>query len=341
MSPPAKELMNLVLENRIAHCAHPFISWMMDNIFIHTDRAGNTKPDKEKSTEKIVGAVATIMALSRAIRNGALVEPTSMNNERGIFELLDFFVDIHYLVDYYFYMEKNTVSSIVNKSFTLNGKTVNKLMSIYSICEYDEKGNEIHYKDSDNTELWDEYDANGNNVYSKNIYGDETWFEYDANGKLIHSKFSDVKEVWYEYDTKGNKIHTKYSDGKEEWYEYDAKGNNIHNKHSDGFEEWYEHDANGNFIHALNSRGNESWYEYDAKGNIIYSKHSYDETWYKYDANGNEIYAYDLDGYERWCEYDANGKLIHNKDSEGNEEYYEYEYYPNGIISKEICYKSI
>lgn len=43
---------------------------MMDNIFIRTDLAGNIKPDKEKSTEKIDGAVATIMALDRAIRCG-------------------------------------------------------------------------------------------------------------------------------------------------------------------------------------------------------------------------------------------------------------------------------
>jgi phage terminase large subunit-like protein len=43
---------------------------MMDNIFIRTDPAGNIKPDKEKSTEKIDGAVATIMALDRAIRSG-------------------------------------------------------------------------------------------------------------------------------------------------------------------------------------------------------------------------------------------------------------------------------
>ena len=43
---------------------------MMDNIFIRTDPAGNIKADKEKSTEKIDGAVATIMALDRAIRCG-------------------------------------------------------------------------------------------------------------------------------------------------------------------------------------------------------------------------------------------------------------------------------
>ena len=70
MSPPTKELMKLTLEERIAHGGHPVLRWMMDNIFIRTDPAGNIKPDKEKSTEKIDGAVATIMALDRAIRCG-------------------------------------------------------------------------------------------------------------------------------------------------------------------------------------------------------------------------------------------------------------------------------
>ena len=70
MSPPTKELMKLTLEQRIAHGGQPVLRWMMDNIFIKTDPAGNIKPDKEKSTEKIDGVVATVMALDRAIRCG-------------------------------------------------------------------------------------------------------------------------------------------------------------------------------------------------------------------------------------------------------------------------------
>ncbi len=70
MSPPTKELMKLVLEQKIAHSGHPVLRWNMDNIFIRTDPAGNIKADKEKSTEKIDGAIATIMALDRAIRCG-------------------------------------------------------------------------------------------------------------------------------------------------------------------------------------------------------------------------------------------------------------------------------
>ena len=78
MSPPTKELMKLVLEGRIAHGGNAPLRWMMDNIYVRTDPAGNIKPDKEKSTERIDGAVATIMALDRAIRHQAQVLRSTM-----------------------------------------------------------------------------------------------------------------------------------------------------------------------------------------------------------------------------------------------------------------------
>nr|WP_288978330.1 terminase TerL endonuclease subunit [uncultured Blautia sp.] len=83
MSPPSKRLMELVLEKKIAHGGHPVLRWMMDNIFVRTDPAGNIKPDKEKSTEKIDGAVATVMALDRAIRNEGN-SGGSVYDDRGI-----------------------------------------------------------------------------------------------------------------------------------------------------------------------------------------------------------------------------------------------------------------
>lgn len=83
MSPPSKRLMELVLEKKIAHGGHPVLRWMMDNIFVRTDPAGNIKPDKEKSTEKIDGAVATVMALDRAIRNEGNAGG-SVYDDRGI-----------------------------------------------------------------------------------------------------------------------------------------------------------------------------------------------------------------------------------------------------------------
>lgn len=83
MSPTTKELMKLTLEKKIAHGGHPVLRWMMDNIYIRTDPAGNIKPDKAKSTEKIDGVVATIMALDRAIRNEGETED-SIYDERGL-----------------------------------------------------------------------------------------------------------------------------------------------------------------------------------------------------------------------------------------------------------------
>jgi len=82
MSPPSKELMRLTLDGKIAHGGHPVLRWMMDNIFVRTDPAGNIKPDKEKSSEKIDGAVALIMALDRATRGGGQVK--SVYEERGL-----------------------------------------------------------------------------------------------------------------------------------------------------------------------------------------------------------------------------------------------------------------
>lgn len=83
MSPPTKELMKLTLEHKIAHGGHPVLRWNMDNIFIRRDPAGNIKADKEKSTEKIDGAIATIMALDRAIRCGN-TNTESVYDSRGL-----------------------------------------------------------------------------------------------------------------------------------------------------------------------------------------------------------------------------------------------------------------
>lgn len=56
---------------------------MMGNIFIRRDPAGKIKADKEKSTEKIDGAVAMIMGLDQEIRCGNDIG-ASVYNDRGI-----------------------------------------------------------------------------------------------------------------------------------------------------------------------------------------------------------------------------------------------------------------
>lgn len=67
MSPAAKEFMRLLVSGGLAHDGNPVLRWMADNVVVMTDPAGNIKPDKKKSREKIDGIVALIMALDRAV----------------------------------------------------------------------------------------------------------------------------------------------------------------------------------------------------------------------------------------------------------------------------------
>lgn len=82
MSPPSKELFKLLMEGNILHGGNPVLKWMAGNVVMRQDPAGNIKPDKEKSVEKIDGIVATIMALDRCIRNGT--GSSSVYDERGV-----------------------------------------------------------------------------------------------------------------------------------------------------------------------------------------------------------------------------------------------------------------
>lgn len=69
MSPPMKELYKLLLEGRFIHGGNPVLRWMAGNVVAEIDAAENIKPSKKKSTEKIDGIVAWIMALDRCIRH--------------------------------------------------------------------------------------------------------------------------------------------------------------------------------------------------------------------------------------------------------------------------------
>jgi phage terminase large subunit-like protein len=68
MSAPTKEWERLILEQQYRHGANPVMRWMVDNIVVRTDPAGNLKIDKGRSTEKVDGAVAAVMALDGATR---------------------------------------------------------------------------------------------------------------------------------------------------------------------------------------------------------------------------------------------------------------------------------
>ena len=63
MSSPTKELETLILQRRLNHGNHPVLNWMCSNVTIKTDPAGNIKIDKSKSSQKVDGMVALVMAL--------------------------------------------------------------------------------------------------------------------------------------------------------------------------------------------------------------------------------------------------------------------------------------
>lgn len=66
MNAPTKKLEELVLSGKIAHGGNPVLRWMAGNVSIEQDAAGNWKPSKKKSIERIDGIVGLIMGLDRA-----------------------------------------------------------------------------------------------------------------------------------------------------------------------------------------------------------------------------------------------------------------------------------
>lgn len=67
MSPASKQLERLLLARKLNHGGNPVLSWMNSNIVMVGDAAGNIKPDKKKSSEKIDGMICLIMTVGRII----------------------------------------------------------------------------------------------------------------------------------------------------------------------------------------------------------------------------------------------------------------------------------
>lgn len=86
MSAPTKEFEKLVLTGKIEHFGNPVLRWMLASTLVKTDPAGNIKPDKEKSTQKIDGIVTAIMALGEWMTAQADDESNPYEN-RGLLTL--------------------------------------------------------------------------------------------------------------------------------------------------------------------------------------------------------------------------------------------------------------
>jgi len=82
MALPTKETERLILGGRLGHPKNPVLNWMIANTVVQEDAAGNKKPDKKKSSEKIDGTVALIMGIGRAVTNSG--DTSSVYDTRGI-----------------------------------------------------------------------------------------------------------------------------------------------------------------------------------------------------------------------------------------------------------------
>jgi phage terminase large subunit-like protein len=84
MSAPLKELERLVKAGTakdplLRHGGNPVLRWMADNLRIYSDAAGNIKPDKARSMDKIDGISAMTTAM-------ALAMPAEQTKRRSVYE---------------------------------------------------------------------------------------------------------------------------------------------------------------------------------------------------------------------------------------------------------------
>lgn len=67
MNEPSKHFERLIVSGELRHGGNEVLRWMAGNATAKIDPSGNIKPDKSKSTEKIDGIVASIMAVGLAM----------------------------------------------------------------------------------------------------------------------------------------------------------------------------------------------------------------------------------------------------------------------------------
>jgi len=80
MSDPSKQFDALYRDRKFRHGDNPVLTWMAANVMAEQDAAGNIKPSKGKSGDRIDGIVAAVMAVGRA----HVDEGGSIYNERGL-----------------------------------------------------------------------------------------------------------------------------------------------------------------------------------------------------------------------------------------------------------------
>jgi phage terminase large subunit-like protein len=83
MSAPTKEVEKLIYQEKIVHTGNPVMRWQVSNVMIQRDANDNYKINKKKSTEKVDGAVALVMAYGDYLTNNGK-GGASIYESRGI-----------------------------------------------------------------------------------------------------------------------------------------------------------------------------------------------------------------------------------------------------------------
>jgi phage terminase large subunit-like protein len=84
MSAPTKHLESVVLRGELRHSGNPVLRYHASNAAVRVDPAGNIKVDKERSTERVDGMVALVMAVGRSMAD---YQKPSPYGDRGILTL--------------------------------------------------------------------------------------------------------------------------------------------------------------------------------------------------------------------------------------------------------------
>lgn len=84
MSPATKNFQVMTLNKKICHGNNQISNWCASNMILKMDAQGNVMPDKLKSSEKIDGMVAGIIATDRAIRHESKKSTYETNGVREV-----------------------------------------------------------------------------------------------------------------------------------------------------------------------------------------------------------------------------------------------------------------
>ena len=72
---PTKEFSIAIDEGRVRHDGNKLLRWALANTKLDYDAYENVKPSRNKSTDKIDPAIATLMAFGRAVTANVMLRP--------------------------------------------------------------------------------------------------------------------------------------------------------------------------------------------------------------------------------------------------------------------------